>query len=425
MKDGVKEATVINVTKENNGRTSKENKEDKEKTDKEKIWSKELGCQAAVKFHMSACSDVRVNVVYSLVVACGFLLIFAQLLPLRGIDTSKLWCTETAKEVTKENPFSESLLHEKINTSTVDISHGELRLFKPHGLATHLFIEMGAYRAGPRSFSIVGLAAKPIETYHEPPYQCEWVSRSGKVVKGNPHKVLPDWNYGKLYTVVVITCKFDKDVGADMEGGDVVLYASYGDQYRQPERIVVLTETKGEYNATKFTPPYPYDYVYCGSSLYGDVSPQRMREWMAYHAKFLGEKSHFIFHDSGGFHDDVWKVLKPWIEKGRVTVQNIRQQEIYDAYYHNQFLIVNDCLFRSRFMAKWTLFFDVDEYMYVPPTTTLSEVLNDNPNITQITVEQVPIAGDICVADNTTKDGHARYGDEFWLILHLDYVWEI
>lgn len=224
---------------------------------------------------------------------------------------------------------------------------------------------------------------------------------------------MPDWNYGKLYTVVVITCKFDKDVGADMEGGDVVLYASYGDQYRQPERIVVLTETKGEYNATKFTPPYPYDYVYCGSSLYGDVSPQRMREWMAYHAKFLGDKSHFIFHDSGGFHDDVWKVLKPWIEKGRVTVQNIRQQEIYDAYYHNQFLIVNDCLFRSRFMAKWTLFFDVDEYMYVPPTTTLSEVLNDNPNITQITVEQVPIAGDICVADNTTKDGHARYGHEF------------
>ncbi|KAG0632275.1 hypothetical protein M758_1G316700 [Ceratodon purpureus] len=384
---------------------------------REKVWSKELGCHTAIQFQMKTFPDVRVNVVYTMLVAIGLFLIAAQLLPLSSFDAKLLGCaTEmAAKQDTLQPLLSQALLHEKINTTSIDVRHGEVRVFKPHGLATHLYIEMSAYRGGPRAFSIVGLTSKPVETHHRPPYACEWVSRStGQVIKGRPHKVLPDWDYGKLYTVVVITCNFVEDVGVDGDGGELILYASYGDHYRQPERIVALTESKGEYNASIFDPQnFPYDYVYCGSSVYGDISPQRMREWMAYHAKFLGDRSHFFLHDAGGFHEDVRKVLEPWIQQGRVTLQNIRQQEIYDGYYHNQFLIVNDCLFRSRFMANWTFFFDIDEYMYVEPTTTLAEVLNENPNITQITIEQVPMAKDMCVADNSTQGEHqSRWGFE-------------
>lgn len=386
--------TVIKVGKET------------ERVNKDCYPSKEMGCQAAIKCQMS---DVRVSVIYSLVVACGlFFIMIAQLFPLRDFDTTK-W-SRPCNNNNLDGPLSETFLHENINTSTIDISKGELRVFKPHGFATHLYIEMSAYRGGPREFSIVGLVAKPIESFHEPPYACEWISNNGnQTIAGNSSKILPDWDYGKLYTVVVITCTFEQDIGVDRAGGELVLYVSYGDQYRQPEQITVLTEKQGDYNATMFNPPYPYDYVYCGSSVYGDVSPQRMREWLAYHAYFLGERSHFILHDAGGFHPDVWKVLEPWIKKGRVTVQNIQQQEIYDGYYHNQFLVVNDCLFRSRFMASWTFFFDVDEYLYVPPTTTLAQVLNEDPQVTQITFEQVPISNELCVADNTTADGHARY----------------
>ena len=77
----------------------------------------------------------------------------------------------------------------------------------------------------------------------------------------------------------------------------------------------------------------------------------------------------------------------------------------------NQFLVVNDCLFRSRFMANWTFFFDIDEYMYVEPSTNLSVVLNSNPNATQISIQQVQIQKGMCVANNTTKtDEHRRYG---------------
>lgn len=228
------------------------------------------------------------SIIFSMVLALAFLLVVtAHVLPLGGFDPKKIWCAETGDlgclvtavgdvpEKQSVNPLSRELLHENINISSVDLDYGKLRLFKPHGLATHLYIEMSAYRGGPREFSIVGLTSKPIETHHNPPYKCAWVPNSGdgKEIKGWTHKVLPDWNYGKLYTVVVITCSFGKDVGVDREGGELILYASYGDQYRENERIVVLKEAKGEYNASIFDEKnFPYDYVYCGSPVYGDIS---------------------------------------------------------------------------------------------------------------------------------------------------------
>ena len=295
--------------------------------------------------------NILATMVLAMVLAIGFFFVAAQLLP-RYSGFNNFWCLESLdkqqEDVQPPHPaLSEASLQENLNTSSTDLNyHGEVgeevRVFKPHGLAAHLYIEMSAYRGGPRVFSIVGLASKSIENYHKPLYDCEWKSGSnGQVVKGKTKKLWPDWHFGRLYTVVVTTCYFAEDVGVGGEGGELILYASYGDQFSQPERIVALTEAKGEYNSSIFDPQaFPYDYVYCGSPVYGDISPQRIREWMAYHAKFFGEQSYFILYDAGGFQDEVRKVLEPWIKQGRVSVQNIRQQEIYDGYYHNQVIRV-------------------------------------------------------------------------------------
>ena len=40
-----------------------------------------------------------------------------------------------------------------------------------------------------------------------------------------------------------------------------------------------------------------------------------------------------------------------------------------------QILSLHDCLYRSRVKAKWVLVLNWDEYMYVPPPTTLLNVL--------------------------------------------------
>jgi hypothetical protein len=168
--------------------------------------------------------------------------------------------------------------------------------------------------------------------------------------------MLPDWGYGRVYTVVVVNCTFPSNPNAGNAGGKLLVHAYYSTASRRYERFVALEEAPGSYDESLFSPPFQYDYLYCGSSLYGNLSASRMREWVAYHAHFLGPRSHFVLHDAGDISPEVKAVLDPWVKAGRVTVQDIRAQAEYDGYYYNQFLVVNDCLHRYRHAANWTFF---------------------------------------------------------------------
>ncbi|KAI3890420.1 hypothetical protein MKW92_011023 [Papaver armeniacum] len=291
------------------------------------------------------------------------------------------------------------------------------RAFNPFGSAAYNFIQMGSYRGGLNSFAIIGLSSKPLHVYGKPHYQCEWVplgnNQSDETVSTTitttGYKILPDWGYGRVYTVVVVNCTF-KDNPIIPIGGRLVLYASTGagggfgdDRSGYTDRIESLIEKHDSFNVSVFDSPPKYDYLYCGSSLYGNLSPQRVREWIAYHVKLFGEKSHFVIHDAGGIHEDVLQVLLPWIEKGYVTLQDIREQERFDGYYHNQFLVVNDCLHRYRFMSKWMFFFDVDEFIYVPPKITIGSVLESLRDYSQFTIEQMPMINKLCLTDDLGK----------------------
>lgn len=213
--------------------------------------------------------------------------------------------------------------------------------------------------------------------------------------------MLPDWGYGRVYTVVVVNCTFPMNPNSDNAGGKLMLYAYYGESQRKYEKFTALEEAPGIYNDSKFHPPYQYEYLYCGSSLYGNLSAARMREWMAYHAWFFGPSSHFVFHDTGGVSPEVRAALEPWVRAGRATVQDIRGQAEFDGYYYNQFLVVNDCLHRYRHSANWTFYFDVDEYIYLPAGNTLESVLKEFSDYTQFTIEQNPMSSVLCLNDST------------------------
>ena len=290
------------------------------------------------------------------------------------------------------------------------------RAFNPYGAAAYNFILMSAYRGGLNTFAVLGLASKPLHRFGHPIYQCEWVPNQTPEQQEMPqpisttaYKILPDWGYGRVYTVVVVNCTFPVAVGENGYGGQLLLHASTagaGDRdLNVTDTIEALIEAPGSLNASLYeSPAVPkYDYFYCGSSLYGDLSPERVREWIAYHVKFFGEKSHFVIHDAGGVHSGVLEVLKPWMEKGFVTLQDIREQERFDGYYHNQFLIVNDCLHRYRFMAKWMFFFDVDEYIYVPPKKTVKSVVDSLSEYSQFTIEQIPMSNKLCLSSDAGK----------------------
>ncbi|KAF5729249.1 hypothetical protein HS088_TW21G01410 [Tripterygium wilfordii] len=290
------------------------------------------------------------------------------------------------------------------------------RAFNGYGSAAYNFITMGAYRGGLNTFAVVGLSSKPIHVYSRPSYQCEWVSgsNSSSSVTTIGKKFLTDWGYGRVYTVVVVNCTFEQQINGDNSGGKLILHASTsggGDtKFNLTDRFEVLEEAPGGLDVSIFTSTPKYDYFYCGSSLYGNLSPQRVREWIVYHVRLFGAKSHFVIHDAGGIHEEVMEVLKPWMELGYVTVQDIREQERFDGYYHNQFMVVNDCLHRYRFMAKWMFFFDVDEYIYIPKNT-LKSVLDSLSEYSQFTIEQMPMNSKLCLTADNHKL-HRKWGFE-------------
>ncbi|KAF7080027.1 hypothetical protein CFC21_084177 [Triticum aestivum] len=291
------------------------------------------------------------------------------------------------------------------------------RVLRPYGSAAALFVQMGAYRGGPRTFAIVGLASKPTHVFGTPYFKCEWqpnpsaADPAPRAVRTKAYKILPDWGYGRVYTTVVVNCTFPSNPNAANAGGRLLVHAYHSTASRRYERFVALEEAPGAYDEAAFSPPFQYDYLYCGSSLYGNLSADRMREWVAYHAHFFGPRSHFVFHDAGGVSPEVRAVLEPWIRAGRVTVQDVRAQAEFDSYYYNQFLVVNDCLHRYRHAANWTFFFDVDEYLYLPNGQALDQVLGRLSGYTQFTIEQNPMSTKLCVK-NPRNDYSREWGFE-------------
>ncbi|XAR52863.1 hypothetical protein NMG60_11021179 [Bertholletia excelsa] len=293
------------------------------------------------------------------------------------------------------------------------------RSFNPFGAAAYNFILMSAYRGGLNTFAVMGLASKPLHVFGKPSYQCEWIPHN-TTAKHQPittggYKILPDWGYGRVYTVVVVNCTFPIPVGDDRTGGQLLVHASTnggGDRnFNLTDNITALVEAPGSLNPSYYTSAPKYDYLYCGSSLYGNLSPQRVREWLAYHVRLFGEKSHFVIHDAGGVHPAVMEVLRPWMEKGYVTLYDIKDQERFDGYYHNQFLIVNDCLHRYRFDARWMFFFDIDEFIFVPRKNTIKSVTDSLLGFTQFTIEQMTMSNKLCLSEDLRKT-YRKWGFE-------------
>ncbi|THU47044.1 hypothetical protein C4D60_Mb09t11340 [Musa balbisiana] len=387
------------------------------------------------------CFDVKAFV--ATLVVLTLVMAMWQLQPYESLFTSRSSCplaTATSNTVTSvrkselsltpDSAFNSTAL-KPLPSSNLSVSAAKMRtpaldrnkrVFQAYGSAAALFVLMGAYRGGPATFAVVGLASKPTHVYGSPWYKCEWVPNANpsaapnatsqpQPVRAKAYKMLPDWGYGRVYTVVVVNCSFPFNPNTDNAGGKLLLHAYYSTKSRRYEKFVALEESPGSYDESRFRPPFKYEYLYCGSSLYGNLSASRIREWMAYHAYFFGPSSHFVFHDAGGIGPEVRAVLDPWLRAGRATVQDIQAQAEYDGYYYNQFLVVNDCLHRYRHAANWTFFFDVDEYIYLPQGRTLESVLRNLSDYTQFTIEQNPMSSKLCVQD-PKKDYSEEWGFE-------------
>ncbi|KAJ0982908.1 hypothetical protein J5N97_011163 [Dioscorea zingiberensis] len=338
----------------------------------------------------------------SLLVLCSLATVLQLLPSLSCLSSSTTTSQSQVLNFSTPNPPKE----------TLDLHSGIVkRAFNAVGSAAYLFIQMGAYRGGANTFAIVGLGSKPLHVFSNPTFRCVWIPHSdtNRSIATTGYKILPDWGYDRVYTVVVVVnCTFPDDVGVDGSGGQLVVHATTGGGgykgFDLEENFVALDEKPGSFNLTELTAAPPkHDILYCYSSLYGNLSPQRVREWMTYHLRLFGPRAHFVFHDAGGVHPEVLDVLRPWMAMGILTLQDIREQERFDGYYHNQFLIVNDCLHRYRHAAKWMFFFDIDEFLYIKPKSTLRSLLDSLSGYTQFTIEQMPMSNKLCLSSDAGK----------------------
>jgi len=110
--------------------------------------------------------------------------------------------------------------------------------------------------------------------------------------------------------------------------------------------------------------------------------------------------------------EEVFEVLKPWMERGWVSVQDLKELEVYEGRSHHQFTMLNDCMLRAQRMSNWTFFFDVDEYLFVPGGRSLREVLveSEGKRRTQIRMKTVKMSDALCSVDpdvdDTTRDAN-------------------
>ncbi|CAM6127707.1 unnamed protein product [Calypogeia fissa] len=348
-----------------------------------------------------------------------------------GITCSNTPAVQTMGEVCYSEWEKPSVIKEREWEKFWDENTPEVqRTFTPVGVSAFLFINFGAYRLSPNNFSIVGLSPRALNSYGNPGYDCFWIPKSGDpiAIEGNATAYFPGMRFANQYAGTVIHCQFDRDVGTDHgTGGSLKIVAKMGslDMTGLPgAEFMALTEKPGEYDGSLFKEPFKYDFMYCGSPLYGPISPQRVREWIAWHARIFGPRSHFILYDGGGLHDDVRKILAPWVKLGRVSIMNYRQEARYDAHYHSQAVVLNDCLMQAKRLAEWAFFFDIDEYLYVASNLSLAGVMKEikeekGRNAQQVTFNQRPINPNHCVK-RPQNDSDERF-NRLWGIEKLVY----
>ncbi|KAH0869090.1 hypothetical protein HID58_076112 [Brassica napus] len=238
------------------------------------------------------------------------------------------------------------------------------RSFTGYGWAAYTFVLMSAYRGGVNGFAAIGLSSKPLHVYAHPSYRCEWVplNQSENRVLTDGSRILTDWGYGRVYTTVVVNCTFPATVNSKNSGGTLLLHATTGDADRNvTDSIPVLTESPNSVDFHLYDTNRrreKYDYLYCGSSLYGNLSPQRVREWIAYHARFFGEKSHFVLHDAGGVQEEVL------------------------------------------------------EFIGIPPNNTISSVMETLEEYSQFTIGQMPMSSQLCFSGDGPARTYRKWGFE-------------
>lgn len=89
-----------------------------------------------------------------------------------------------------------------------------------------------------------------------------------------------------------------------------------------------------------------------------------IEEWLEFHQK-IGVTHFYLYNDRSA--DDYMSVLKPWIERGFVT--------LVDWHGENQKSAYNHCIKKNKMKSRWIAFIDLDEFLFSPLSKDITSVL--------------------------------------------------
>lgn len=279
---------------------------------------------------------------------------------------------------------------------------------QPHGMAHYAFVEMNAYRASPRSFFIVGITSVLLRKAAPPVYTCEWHPNNAthdlqeplqdethfNTTQANMLYISYDEN-GELYVPAIVNCTFDGDVGANGYGGILAISVFVGGRYIKETRVVAKKEKRGEVEEVLNTTP-KYEYAYCSPPIFHCDRPHWFIQWLTYHHYVFEGKAHFFFYNVGGLTQEARMAMAPFLDAGLLTIIEAQEQRQYISWYYNQLLFINDCLHRSKALAKWVVFHDFDEFLDVQPPRTLNSLLEEYKEMPWITYGSIPASTGHC-----------------------------
>ncbi|KAK8947339.1 hypothetical protein KSP39_PZI006914 [Platanthera zijinensis] len=255
------------------------------------------------------------------------------------------------------------------------------RSFTPIGSAAHLFIQMGAYRGSATSFAIVGLASKPLHIFGKPIFRCEWhpSSSSPPIPSSHSDKFLPDWGFGRIYTVVVINCSFPSPIAAS--GGRLLLFASIS-PFSPETTIVSLTESLTN-SIPQASHPLPNSTTSTAAPLSSETSARSASASGSPTTPVSSAPEATLSSTTpAGCTKESWRCSGRGWRRGW-----------------------------NRLSAKWIFFFDVDEFIYLQPKTNLDSFMESMAEYSQFTIEQKPMSNKLCLAADAGRT-HRMWGFE-------------
>ncbi|CAI5518202.1 unnamed protein product, partial [Closterium sp. Naga37s-1] len=239
-------------------------------------------------------------------------------------------------------------------------------------IGQHRFVMAGGYRIGANQFAAVGHSLRELkEEGGSGASKCYWIALDGGYAEGKVRVIYPAEHHWLVYETAIYECTLLVN-STGTTGGSAILVLD--------EQAEVMHE-EGQDEFPIDAPP-PYHLAFCSYPMYRNLNPKTIQEWLQIALHYLGVE-YFVFNDGASVVEDVYEVLEPYMAAGMMEILDMRGGYKYES--KQNVLVLNNCLYRMKYVSKWVFFADFDEFLHIQPPQTLKGLLQEHSNTPYIT----------------------------------------